>query len=89
MSVDEDEFLTSEKSFLFSFVAFWCVHTGRVCRVRCERTRTPCFSLTLAFVSQHTEGFKKRWFTMDDRRLMYFKDPLVRGSALTTPPPAV
>lgn len=27
---------------------------------------------------QHTEGFKKRWFTMDDRRLMYFKDPLVR-----------
>lgn len=29
--------------------------------------------------SQHTEGFKKRWFTMDDRRLMYFKDPLVSG----------
>lgn len=27
---------------------------------------------------QHTEGFRKRWFTMDDRRLMYFKDPLVR-----------
>uniref|UniRef100_A0A8C6KPD6 ArfGAP with dual PH domains 1 n=1 Tax=Nothobranchius furzeri TaxID=105023 RepID=A0A8C6KPD6_NOTFU len=25
---------------------------------------------------KHTEGFKKRWFTMDDRRLMYFKDPL-------------
>uniref|UniRef100_A0A671LUG8 Arf-GAP with dual PH domain-containing protein 1-like n=2 Tax=Sinocyclocheilus anshuiensis TaxID=1608454 RepID=A0A671LUG8_9TELE len=25
---------------------------------------------------RHTEGFKKRWFTMDDRRLMYFKDPL-------------
>ncbi|XP_074961095.1 arf-GAP with dual PH domain-containing protein 1 isoform X4 [Phalacrocorax aristotelis] len=25
---------------------------------------------------QQTEGFKKRWFTMDDRRLMYFKDPL-------------
>ncbi|KAM3598143.1 uncharacterized protein V6R79_014156 [Siganus canaliculatus] len=23
-----------------------------------------------------TEGFKKRWFTMDERRLMYFKDPL-------------
>ncbi|XP_059754314.1 arf-GAP with dual PH domain-containing protein 1 isoform X2 [Balaenoptera ricei] len=23
-----------------------------------------------------TEGFRKRWFTMDDRRLMYFKDPL-------------
>ncbi|XP_041673014.1 arf-GAP with dual PH domain-containing protein 1 [Cheilinus undulatus] len=22
------------------------------------------------------EGFKKRWFTMDDRRLMYFKEPL-------------
>ncbi|KAK2509061.1 hypothetical protein MC885_015034 [Smutsia gigantea] len=27
---------------------------------------------------KHTEGFRKRWFTMDDRRLMYFKDPLVR-----------
>lgn len=27
---------------------------------------------------QQTEGFRKRWFTMDDRRLMYFKDPLVR-----------
>uniref|UniRef100_A0A667YF71 ArfGAP with dual PH domains 1 n=1 Tax=Myripristis murdjan TaxID=586833 RepID=A0A667YF71_9TELE len=27
-------------------------------------------------VRTHTEGFKKRWFTMDDRRLMYFKDPL-------------
>ncbi|KAG7506190.1 hypothetical protein JOB18_048667 [Solea senegalensis] len=26
---------------------------------------------------KHTEGFKKRWFSMDDRRLMYFKDPLV------------
>ncbi|XP_058013658.1 arf-GAP with dual PH domain-containing protein 1 isoform X3 [Ahaetulla prasina] len=26
---------------------------------------------------KQTEGFKKRWFTMDDRRLMYFKDPLV------------
>ncbi|KAM6957555.1 arf-GAP with dual PH domain-containing protein 1-like [Aplochiton taeniatus] len=25
---------------------------------------------------KHTEGFKKRWFTMDDRRLMYFRDPL-------------
>uniref|UniRef100_A0A3B4AS85 PH domain-containing protein n=1 Tax=Periophthalmus magnuspinnatus TaxID=409849 RepID=A0A3B4AS85_9GOBI len=25
---------------------------------------------------KHTEGFKKRWFTMDDRRLMYFKDPM-------------
>ncbi|XP_076123182.1 arf-GAP with dual PH domain-containing protein 1-like [Alosa pseudoharengus] len=25
---------------------------------------------------RHTEGFKKRWFTMDDRRLMYFKDPM-------------
>ncbi|XP_004559452.1 arf-GAP with dual PH domain-containing protein 1 [Maylandia zebra] len=25
---------------------------------------------------KHTEGFKKRWFTMDDRRLLYFKDPL-------------
>ncbi|XP_053132214.1 arf-GAP with dual PH domain-containing protein 1 isoform X4 [Hemicordylus capensis] len=27
-------------------------------------------------VFSQTEGFKKRWFTMDDRRLMYFKDPL-------------
>uniref|UniRef100_A0A2R8PB95 ArfGAP with dual PH domains 1 n=1 Tax=Callithrix jacchus TaxID=9483 RepID=A0A2R8PB95_CALJA len=26
--------------------------------------------------SRQTEGFRKRWFTMDDRRLMYFKDPL-------------
>uniref|UniRef100_A0A8C7NB16 ArfGAP with dual PH domains 1 n=1 Tax=Oncorhynchus kisutch TaxID=8019 RepID=A0A8C7NB16_ONCKI len=26
--------------------------------------------------ADHTEGFKKRWFSMDDRRLMYFKDPL-------------
>ncbi|KAG7256080.1 hypothetical protein CRUP_002293 [Coryphaenoides rupestris] len=25
---------------------------------------------------KHTEGFKKRWFTLDHRRLMYFKDPL-------------
>uniref|UniRef100_H3B771 ArfGAP with dual PH domains 1 n=1 Tax=Latimeria chalumnae TaxID=7897 RepID=H3B771_LATCH len=25
---------------------------------------------------KQTEGFKKRWFTIDDRRLMYFKDPL-------------
>ncbi|CAL1588304.1 unnamed protein product [Knipowitschia caucasica] len=25
---------------------------------------------------KHTEGFKKRWFTLDDRRLMYFKDPM-------------
>ncbi|XP_037332446.1 arf-GAP with dual PH domain-containing protein 1-like [Pungitius pungitius] len=25
---------------------------------------------------KHTEVFKKRWFTMDERRLMYFKDPL-------------
>lgn len=25
---------------------------------------------------RHTEGFKKRWFTLDQRRLMYFKDPL-------------
>lgn len=29
---------------------------------------------------QQTEGFKKRWFTLDHRRLMYFKDPLVRRS---------
>ncbi|CAL8331908.1 unnamed protein product [Lota lota] len=25
---------------------------------------------------KQTEGFKKRWFTLDHRRLMYFKDPL-------------
>lgn len=25
---------------------------------------------------KQTEGFRKRWFTMDDRRLLYFKDPL-------------
>ncbi|XP_034044772.1 arf-GAP with dual PH domain-containing protein 1 [Thalassophryne amazonica] len=25
---------------------------------------------------RQTEGFKKRWFTLDQRRLMYFKDPL-------------
>lgn len=34
---------------------------------------------------QHTEGFKKRWFTMDDRRLMYFKDPLVRRDLTVRP----
>ena len=33
---------------------------------------------TCALTPQQTEGFRKRWFTMDDRRLMYFKDPLVR-----------
>lgn len=36
------------------------------------------FRLTLQPLSQQTEGFRKRWFTMDDRRLLYFKDPLVR-----------
>uniref|UniRef100_A0A672REF1 Arf-GAP with dual PH domain-containing protein 1-like n=1 Tax=Sinocyclocheilus grahami TaxID=75366 RepID=A0A672REF1_SINGR len=25
---------------------------------------------------RQTEGFKKRWFTLDHRRLMYFRDPL-------------
>ncbi|KAF7205150.1 arf-GAP with dual PH domain-containing protein 1 [Nothobranchius furzeri] len=25
---------------------------------------------------RQTEGYKKRWFTLDHRRLMYFKDPL-------------
>ncbi|KAL7890778.1 hypothetical protein AOLI_G00002540 [Acnodon oligacanthus] len=25
---------------------------------------------------RQTEGFKKRWFTLDHRKLMYFKDPL-------------
>ncbi|KAM9457291.1 arf-GAP with dual PH domain-containing protein 1-like isoform 3-T3 [Clarias gariepinus] len=25
---------------------------------------------------KQTEGFKRRWFTLDDRRIMYFKDPL-------------
>ncbi|KAF3853243.1 hypothetical protein F7725_013931 [Dissostichus mawsoni] len=38
---------------------------------------------------KHTEGFKKRWFTMDDRRLMYFKDPLghhwSHGITIVTP----
>ncbi|XP_060774797.1 arf-GAP with dual PH domain-containing protein 1 isoform X1 [Neoarius graeffei] len=29
---------------------------------------------------RQTEGFKKRWFTLDHRRLMYFKDPLWRPS---------
>lgn len=38
------------------------------------------------FVPQHTEGFKKRWFTMDDRRLMYFKDPLVLKLHITAVP---
>ena len=38
-----------------------------------------CLGLTRgALDPQQTEGFRKRWFTMDDRRLMYFKDPLVR-----------
>lgn len=38
--------------------------------------RSSC--LTLSFnLLQQTEGFKKRWFTLDQRRLMYFKDPLV------------
>ncbi|KTG35038.1 hypothetical protein cypCar_00032942 [Cyprinus carpio] len=32
---------------------------------------------------RQTEGFKRRWFTLDHRRLMYFKDPLVRR--LSTP----
>lgn len=36
---------------------------------------------------QQTEGFRKRWFTMDDRRLMYFKDPLVRKVWLQSPAP--
>uniref|UniRef100_A0A673FF17 Arf-GAP with dual PH domain-containing protein 1-like n=1 Tax=Sinocyclocheilus rhinocerous TaxID=307959 RepID=A0A673FF17_9TELE len=27
-------------------------------------------------VGLQTEGFKKRWFTLDHRRLMYFRDPL-------------
>ncbi|KAJ6659801.1 hypothetical protein lerEdw1_018517 [Lerista edwardsae] len=38
---------------------------------------------------KQTEGFKKRWFTMDDRRLMYFKDPLgnhwQHGITIVTP----
>ncbi|XP_025130882.2 arf-GAP with dual PH domain-containing protein 1 isoform X4 [Bubalus bubalis] len=33
-----------------------------------------------------TEGFRKRWFTMDDRRLMYFKDPLPPRAAPRCPP---
>uniref|UniRef100_A0A3P9MS81 ArfGAP with dual PH domains 1 n=1 Tax=Poecilia reticulata TaxID=8081 RepID=A0A3P9MS81_POERE len=36
--------------------------------------KTPaCFDNNKDF---QTEGFKKRWFTLDQRRLMYFKDPL-------------
>ncbi|TWW59033.1 Arf-GAP with dual PH domain-containing protein 1 [Takifugu flavidus] len=27
--------------------------------------------------TEQTEGFKKRWFTLDHRRLMYYKDPLL------------
>ncbi|XP_073071009.1 arf-GAP with dual PH domain-containing protein 1 isoform X12 [Manis javanica] len=39
---------------------------------------------------KHTEGFRKRWFTMDDRRLMYFKDPLGAGDlAWLSPAPAL
>ena len=40
---------------------------------------------TCALTPQQTEGFRKRWFTMDDRRLMYFKDPLVRPDAPQAP----
>ncbi|XP_044792032.1 arf-GAP with dual PH domain-containing protein 1 isoform X9 [Bubalus bubalis] len=37
---------------------------------------------------KQTEGFRKRWFTMDDRRLMYFKDPLAGAAApCSTPVP--
>nr|XP_036864779.1 arf-GAP with dual PH domain-containing protein 1 isoform X3 [Manis javanica] len=40
--------------------------------------------------ADHTEGFRKRWFTMDDRRLMYFKDPLGAGDlAWLSPAPAL
>lgn len=44
-----------------------------------KRRPVPLWSVIWHFlILQQTEGFKKRWFTMDDRRLMYFKDPLVR-----------
>ena len=37
---------------------------------------------TCALAPQQTEGFRKRWFTMDDRRLMYFKAPGPLGVAV-------
>lgn len=40
----------------------------------CSPLRSDLFWLS---ATQQTEGFKKRWFTLDDRRLMYFKDLLV------------
>lgn len=42
-----------------------------------------CFLFSVC-VFQQTEGFKKRWFTLDHRRLMYFKDPLVSGTHMHT-----
>ena len=36
-----------------------------------------CLSPSLSLSIQQTEGFRKRWFTLDHRRLRYFKDPLV------------
>lgn len=58
---------TGPKVIVFSILCRWIAD----CILR-EKIRCNSFS-----VLQHTEGFKKRWFTMDDRRLMYFKDPLV------------
>ena len=43
---------------------------------------SPSPALSLSLSIQQTEGFRKRWFTLDHRRLMYFKDPLV-GHTLT------
>lgn len=43
------------------------------------RSRGHCPLTCHLFPSQQREAFKKRWFTLDHRRLMYFKDPLVRG----------
>lgn len=57
---------------------------GRRKRGKGERTHVhgvPCLLTSRSPAlsdPQQTEGFRKRWFTMDDRRLMYFKDPLVR-----------
>jgi len=44
----------------------------------CSRQRALSPYTWHLFPSQQREAFKKRWFTLDHRRLMYFKDPLVR-----------
>lgn len=47
--------------------------------IRTARSRGHCPLTRHLFPSQQREAFKKRWFTLDHRRLMYFKDPLVRA----------